>query len=48
MGATATLLAAADAGYTATERKLYPEVVASGGSITAGKLHVFLVFVQFA
>ena len=48
MGGTATLVAAADAGYSATERKLYPEVVASGGSITAGKLHVFLKFVQFA
>ena len=45
---TAALVAAPGEGYTATERKLYPEVVASGGTITAGKLHVFLKFVQFA
>ncbi len=48
MGGQAALVAVPDAGYTATERKLYPEVVAAGGSITAGKLHVFLKFVQFA
>ena len=47
LGGTATLVTAASKPFTATERTLYPEVVASGGSITAGALQVFLEFVQF-
>lgn len=47
LGGTATLVATAAKGFSATERTLFPEVVASGGSITAGVVKVFLEFLQF-
>ena len=46
-GAT-TLEAVAAAGFSASERTLYPEVVPAGGSITAGKLQAIIEFVQFS
>ena len=47
LGGTATLVTVATKPYTASERTLFPEVVASGGSITAGVVKVFLEFLQF-
>jgi hypothetical protein len=47
LGGATTAVILADSGYTATERTIYPEVVASGGSITAGIIQVWLEFMQF-
>tara|TARA_R110002060_G_scaffold56140_8_gene66516 strand:- start:1751 stop:2233 length:483 start_codon:yes stop_codon:yes gene_type:complete len=47
LGGSVTAIILADSGYSATERTLYPEVVAAGGSITAGVMQVFLEFLQF-
>ncbi len=47
VGGAAALVLAPDTGFSASERSIFPEVVASGGSITAGKLKVFCEFLQF-
>lgn len=38
----------ANSGYSATERKIHPEVVPAGGSITAGVVTVWCSFLQFS
>ena len=47
LGGAATAVIVADSGYSASERTLYPEVVASAGGISGGVLQVFLEFLQF-
>ena len=47
LGGAATAVIVADSGFSASERTIFPEVVASGGSITAGELQVFCEFLQF-
>ena len=47
MGGVATLVVVADSGYSAAGRTVYPQVVASAGSITAGKLQCWMEFMQY-
>lgn len=47
LGGSVTAIILADSGYSATERTLYPEVVAENGGISAGVIQVFLEFLQF-
>jgi hypothetical protein len=48
LGGNATAIIVANSPYTATERKLFPEVAIHANAVNSGVLQVFLEFVQFS